>query len=153
MGKTYQRKQVLVYPKFQLSLITIQIVIIVSVVGLIAYHAMKSYGDLNAMGVEANLPEGHPYFKFVEYHSNIFVKNLIFGSILGIVVSTFLSLVLSHRLAGPIVRLKSYLESISNKRREDIKPLHFRKYDFFTELAPIVNHTIAELIDRERNQK
>jgi hypothetical protein len=103
------------------------------------------------MGVHAHLSENHPYFKFVAYESERFFQNIFVGLFVGVLTSTFLTIYLSHRLAGPIVRMKKYFETIS-KVDEPIHPLKFRKMDFFSDLAPIVNRSIEVIQKRSRHR-
>jgi len=147
-----KRKVFLVYPEFQIPLILINIAILAVVLAVIGYQSHRSFLELKEMGVEANLSTGHPYFKFVEMHTRQFYQNLGLGFGVGILSSTFLTLLLSHRLAGPIVRLKRYFEQILRVDAETppasnatVQPLQFRKSDFFAELAPLVNRAVETL--------
>lgn len=152
MQTEYKRKKFLVYPKFQLTLIAINGAILAVVLAVIGYQVFASFQEIKSMGVESNLAENHPYFKFINYHYGMLFQNLILGFAIGILSSSFFTLILSHRLAGPIVRLKSYFESIVEKDTE-IKPLKFREQDFFSDLAPVINRSIETLQNGGRNGK
>ncbi len=147
MNKNNLRRGYLVYPKFQVPLILVNVSINWAILCIFGYHLLRSFRSLREMGVEANLPVGHPYFKFVDYHAFTLYSNLQYGLILGAIGSICLTLFLSHRLAGPIVRLKSYLETV--KETGKITRLQFRKSDFFSDLAPLVNETLENVKDRD----
>lgn len=50
---------------------------------------------------------------------------------------------LTHRMAGPIVRLRSHIRAIAEG--EDVDPLKFRDGDFFRDLPPLFNQMIEKL--------
>ncbi len=52
---------------------------------------------------------------------------------------------LTHRMAGPIVRLRSHVRSLA--AGEEVPPLKFRDGDFFTDLPPLFNEMVETLKD------
>ena len=50
---------------------------------------------------------------------------------------------LTHRMAGPIVRLRSHIRSIAEG--EEVAPLKFRDGDFFRDLPPLFNEMIERV--------
>ena len=85
-----------------------------------------------------NLPETHPYFVFYQE----FQDNSIFAFGVAVTVSflcaLFIGLVVSHRIAGPLVKLKRHLELVGEDPSQD-KALQFREGDFFREVADAYN--------------
>ena len=63
-----------------------------------------------------------------------------------LLLSTVCFLFLSHRLAGPVVRLKGYFAGIANG--QPVKPVNFRKGDFFSDLPPQINGALQRLESR-----
>ena len=53
---------------------------------------------------------------------------------------------LTHRMAGPIIRLRGHIRSIANG--EDVSPLTFRDGDFFSDLPELFN----QMVDRLQEQ-
>jgi hypothetical protein len=84
----------------------------------------------------------------VNYHTEQFYRNLGLGFAIGILASSVLTLILSHRLAGPIVRLKKFFEALGQKG-DSPSTLQFRKMDFFSDLPPVINHSLEELQKRK----
>lgn len=50
---------------------------------------------------------------------------------------------LTHRMAGPIVRLRGHIRAISEG--SDVAPLKFRDGDFFTDLPPMFNEMMENV--------
>ena len=53
------------------------------------------------------------------------------------------SIFLSHKIAGPMYKLRRHLEEI--REGGEVKPIHFRKGDNFQEIADEVNRTLETL--------
>lgn len=138
---TKTRKQFLIYPKFQLLLLGVNFGIMVAVCALVAIQAVRAFAEMHALGLSVQLPPNHPYFKFLEMQSHSLYSNVFLAFVAGVVVSAGVSLYLSHRLAGPIVRLTRYLKSYQETKTG--KPLRFRKDDFFSELPGLVNGALG----------
>jgi len=62
----------------------------------------------------------------------------------GFIFSALVMLVVSNRLAGPIVRLRRYFGDIAIKT-DNVPPLSFRKGDFFGDLPEVVNRAVQAL--------
>lgn len=137
--------QILIYPKFQLMLVAAQTGVLATGFALIALEARKSYSILRATGADVNLPAGHPYFDFVEMQASTVYSHLAWAFVVVFALSTIATLFLSHRLAGPIVRLTRYFEQIRDERAVPEYALKFRDGDFFEELPAVVNEAMAEL--------
>lgn len=68
-------------------------------------------------------------------------------AILGIVF--VITIFISHKIAGPMYKLKTYLTNIKNGG--EISPLYFRKGDYFADLADDVNDYVQSL-EQQREQ-
>jgi hypothetical protein len=51
-------------------------------------------------------------------------------------------LYISHRIAGPIYRFQKELQDMSDVSPVELKTIHFRKGDYFPELADTFNHLV-----------
>lgn len=60
------------------------------------------------------------------------------------------TLALTHRMAGPIVRLRGHLRSLADG--EDVPPLKFRDGDFFSDVPPLFNEMMETVRSSETNQ-
>src|SRR5690606_25964788 len=68
-------------------------------------------------------------------------------AVLGIVF--VITIFISHKIAGPMYKLKTYLLNIKNGG--EITPIFFRKGDYFSDLADDVNDFVQE-IQNKREQ-
>ncbi|MBI2522656.1 MAG: hypothetical protein HYV97_19705 [Bdellovibrio sp.] len=139
-----RRKHFLIYPRFQLTLIIVNIVIMAGAFGVVALQTARMFGQLRQMGQDASLGKDHVYYQFLEMQSGVFQSHLFIALAVALVVSLSLTLLLSHRLAGPIVRLRSYFDDIALKGRPS-GPLQFRSRDYFSDLPPVINQAINRL--------
>jgi hypothetical protein len=69
----------------------------------------------------------------------------------GWAVSFVTTLILSHKLAGPIVRLKWYFQQIA--KTGHAKPVHFKKSNFMQDLPPIINQALQKLESGEKEKR
>lgn len=65
--------------------------------------------------------------------------SLVFLGIVGVC-----ALKISHRIAGPIIRVINYINENENISKQDMKPLEFRKNDLFPELAMVLNFLLKK---------
>ncbi len=100
-SKSFFRKKLLIYPKFQLNFLLVNLVILLSTILFVKIQISRTYEYLNKLGAEANLKVGHPYFEFVSLQETTLTRNLWIAAIVSAIVSIISTLVLSHRIAGP----------------------------------------------------
>jgi signal transduction histidine kinase len=82
--------------------------------------------------------------ELIAYHRELIVIGFIFG-ILGMAcVVAALSIVVTHRIAGPIYRIQQDLTGILQGK--PVTPIHLRCGDEFHELADLLNQVIAKFI-------
>lgn len=136
-------KQFLIYPKFQLRLIAINIVALSIAFVAIIFQNFYLFSKLHKMGADAGMPADHPFHQFINFQESQFTT-MTWLTLFGILfVFTITSLIISHRVAGPIVRLKEFFTAM--KQTGKMTPLHFRKNDFFDDLPEIVNDSLDSL--------
>lgn len=78
----------------------------------------------------------------IPYHRELLIIGLIFGSLGMACVVAALSLVVTHRIAGPIYRIQQDLTRVLHG--EPAKPIHLRHGDEFHELADLLNQVMAK---------
>lgn len=136
-------KGILIYPPFQLRLIALNLVILLITVGAIGFQIERMFSEMRKFGADANLPEGHVYYKFIDYE----VGQISWGVGLAFLVAGVISLLLtayySHKLVGPIVRIRQFFVGLSEG--ETIRALEFRKGDYFSELPSIINAGVGKI--------
>lgn len=138
MNKNRKLRNYFIYPQFQLKLIAI--IMAISLLAPVIIFAFQSFSFNQQIknGQMMNLSENHPYFVFYkEFQSEtLFVFavsvaiNFVFAFVIGLVVS--------HRIAGPLVKLKKHLNHVSQENEKD-HPVYFRDGDFFRDVAEAYN--------------
>jgi hypothetical protein len=132
-------KRLLIYPSFQIKLLLANLAIMFLVATAVAFLVHQSFVNLIAQGVSAQLPAHNAYFVFMSYQEKLVMAYLAVGLGIAGVLSSVAILLLSHRVAGPIVRMSGFLTDVAQGRSAEIPELHFRKGDFFDDLPEKVN--------------
>lgn len=138
------RKRWLIYPKFQLQLIAVQLLVIIGISTPLWMAVRRTFLSLNDLAARSGIPEGHAYFRLIELQKELFVEALWLPMAIGAILSIGMTIWLSDRLAGPIVRLRQYFSGLSEGA--DLKPVQFRKGDFFEELPPVINEALEKRV-------
>lgn len=135
------RKKFLIYPRFQIALVTGNLVVISCMSGAVMLAVFRSYQYLHEQGLAVGLSVDHPYFRFVDLQSRLVYQALGVAFFLGALLSVLITLLISQRLVGPIHRLREYFRAIADGG--DIQPLAFRKKDFFADLPDTINRALG----------
>lgn len=142
------RKPVFVNPVFQSRVILFGITISMGTL-LVIYIAQQYFFYKNLqMLTEAGIPVGHPVYSFVNSQSGYMNFVFLIVSVIALLLSCAVGAVLSHRVAGPLHRLKNHLLETAQGRAP--KPIQFRENDYFQELANAYNE---ELLSRGRSRR
>ena len=140
------RTQFLIYPQFQLKFIFINSLVMLAAFGFVGLQFYRSFQNLMMVGYKSGLDSSNPYFRFLKFEQNHLLSYLVIGFAAGFVLSSLTALVLSQKLAGPIVRLTGYFRNWTQS--SDLPELSFRKGDFFSELPPLINKALSKIPPR-----
>jgi hypothetical protein len=143
-SKSRKTINILIYPKFQLILILVNTLTLFITVSFVGLQSWRSLAYLRQLGVSVDLPTNHTYFKFIDMQSGHLWINLILAFALAAFVSSTICLYISHRMAGPIVRLKNYLDTVTETKKVT-EELQFRKNDFFSDLPQALNQAVKAI--------
>jgi hypothetical protein len=119
-----------------------QLVVTCLVLGIVAWQNYRSFERFRDIGNQVALPENHPFYLFLQEQKTLFNSYLYIAFAVGIVLSVVLTLFLSHRLAGPLVRMKSYLDEAIALKKIPKYPIKFRKGDFFNDIPEKLNEAL-----------
>ena len=137
----------LINPKFQWTLIGYAAVLAALI--LIAVYGLFSFGfhEFAQIGQQAGLPPEHIYFQFIAMQESTFLR--VIGAIAAVVGLILIvgGLIISHKIAGPIYRMKNEFNRMSDQPTVELEPIQFRKGDFFPELAQSFN----QLVEKRKN--
>ena len=136
---------IFIYPKFQLTLLLTQI--IVSIITLVVIHLKINavFHRLLEMGEKINLPKEHAYFAFIQRSQDMITMNLGWAMGFSLFLTIVSSLYLSHKIVGPIHRVRIYFKSIIDG--QNVSEIKFRKNDYFEDLPNLINETIKKFKD------
>lgn len=130
-------KSLFINPKFQISLIGKALIIGFFNLAISLTAVEVTFNQFRAQGVAMNLPAGSYYFKFVEsQHWTLFLVILAVGLVSLFTVLVW-GMVLSHRIAGPLHRLKTHALDVSQGKTE--QDVAFRRKDYFLDVAEAYN--------------
>jgi hypothetical protein len=144
------RKRFLIYPRFQLSLLGMNVVVTATIFAFVILQARKSYSHLKQLGLDVGLPAGDLYFRFLDLQAGTLFSNIAIAMALGLLVSLGAMLYLSHRVAGPITRLHGHFDQILEHPQLE-SDLKFRKGDFFSELPQKINAAMKAIRKEQRS--
>ncbi len=138
-----QRKSLLIAPGFQLGIVAWSIGLTLTVSGIFYLAQEYFFHDFAELGVKMGPAPDHVYFKFMTDMRDFF-ENL-FATVLGVslLLSTLGGIELSHRIAGPLVRLQSHMRRVAAGKTT--REVEFRDGDEFLELADAYNAQLAYL--------
>jgi hypothetical protein len=131
------RKNYFIYPKFQTVFLLLNILINALFFTFIFARTDQFFARMSESGVSEGLAKNHPYFQFIDSQRSYLLDEFFFSFIICTIISSIISLVLSHRLAGPFVRLTKFLKRVSEG--EEYKNFKFRQHDYFQDLPEYLN--------------
>jgi hypothetical protein len=134
---------IFIYPQFQFVLLLAHIIVSAATIILIRINVSSVFNRLSDLGKKIQLPQDHAYYNFIQNSQNMMEINLnwVFG--FSILLTVITSLYLSHKVVGPIQRLRSYFKNMAATGRVDW--LTFRRGDFFKDLPPQINEALAKI--------
>lgn len=143
------RKKLLINPKFQHSFMGYFVGIATVTIAL--FYAAKVFFFYQVAHYLRSLgfAQDHALYEFITHQSHI--MDMLFGGA-AIVECAFLAwmgLKISHRVAGPLYRLRQ--EMLRTSQGGEVKHLKFRDGDYFNELADAYNEQVAEIRKRGGN--
>ena len=135
------RKVLLINPPFQFRFmgwmggLAIGVVMVMQVAHAWFFHNLRNQAQM------AGLPPDHVFYQFVQdrqVEMNI-ITAVTF--VLVVLLVGVVGLVLSHKIAGPMYRLKKHFESTA---RTGARPVKFREGDFFQEVPDAYNQQFSK---------
>lgn len=134
-------KNYLVYPKFQLNLVLIGVLISAISFFVLSFEIHQSFEYLMNIGQRLNFKSDSGYFKLLETQKALLTKNLIFVGLISAFFSSIISIYVSHRIVGPIYRLRKYFQDAKIEGGPKL-PLKFRDNDYFEDLPKTINDVL-----------
>ena len=142
----YKRKY-LVYPKFQMTLILTNALITFLLFCFLVFLVIRSHLYLENLVKQTHLPAQNLFIQLLTEQLRQLIVTMGISLGIGVVVTSSFTLLFSHRMAGPIIRLKNLFASIA-KQGDFPEVVKFRDGDFFQELPPTINAAFNALKKR-----
>lgn len=147
--KTFKKRTVFfVNKEFQLKFVLY--ILIPNISCLLIFNVLINlyFMRMIKQGQELNLAADNPFFAMV--NGQITFMNMAFLGLLALVTlfSIGYGVLLSHKIAGPLHRLKSHL--LESAESLEIKTLAFRPGDFFLDI-PVAYNKFKESFDNKKN--
>lgn len=125
---------ILINKPFQLKLLSYFVGLFILTTITLYSTTYLFFWNMKEKGLKVGIPEGHVYYQFLLNQKHDL--DLLF---IGLALTNFLLLlgvgfIVSHRIAGPIHKVKESLAHPDNN-----EPIQMRENDFFKELGPLVN--------------
>ena len=92
--------------------------------------------NLKSKALAIGVPKGHVFFLYIDNQQYDLNQFLIYLVIVNFLLLLIVGIAISHRVAGPLYKMRNYLTSI----QADSEDFKLRQKDFFKELEPVVNN-------------
>lgn len=116
---------------------------------VLIFQSDRLFSEWRKWGEVAKLDPANVYFQFISTQKQLFFQQILLVFGMSLVLNVLFSILLSHKLTGPIVRLKSYFSSLGT--RNEIPKLSFRAGDFFSDLPEAINRGLAKMTEDKNN--
>ena len=135
----------MIYPRFQLKLIIVNLLTSLLCLFAVILQTTLAFRAMRDLGIKSNMTPDQPYFQFLDLQEKTFLFYLLLAFAGGSLVSLVATVIYSHRLAGPLVRLRRFFSEIRDTGEFPQDVLKFRKNDYFQDIAPIINDALKKL--------
>jgi hypothetical protein len=140
----WYKKKYLVYPKFQMTLILLNSVVTLILFILTSLLVVRSNLFLENVVRQAKLPAQDVFIQILDQQLKSLMGYMAVTVFIAVTVTGLLTLLISHKLAGPMIKLRRYFGDIE-KSGNITEDLYFRGSDFFQDLPPTINRALKAL--------
>lgn len=137
MADQERRKRLLVNESFQLSFIAFTSLLSFLVIGVFYGVTRMFLLKLQNRGVEAGLEPDHVFLHHIADQKPVLDMIFATGSLFSFLILLCGGLFLSHRVAGPVEKLRRHMIGVA--KGEEKPGISFRKSDYFHDLADAYN--------------
>ena len=140
----YKRRNYLINPEFQLRFMAYISMAVLAGLSVLYLSNLWYFELLLEQGYELGLDPEHPYYVFIADQRTLLHQTYAAVSAVVFLLLMSSALFLSHRIAGPVYRLKIQMRDIVAKNG-NVDPVYLRSKDFFPEVADEMNEMLAYL--------
>lgn len=140
-------KNLLIMPGFQLKLMAYFASFFLISTATLYSTIWLIFWKINQKALKVGIPDGHVFYRFMQDQKTELEMLFIGVVVFFLLVLVTIVLYLSHRIAGPVYKLKNHLQSLP---KEDAEAIDFqlRKKDFFKELVHIIKELESKVKGR-----
>lgn len=131
-------KNFLILPKFQSKLIAASVIPILFTFGVIFFQFKNSFAKLERHMDILGLSHNPQVVNAVQAQEILMSRYFLIGSAIGIILSLIFLIFVSHKLAGPVYRLKKELKQ--GRQSGKMQKLVFRDGDYLKDLEDDLNY-------------
>ena len=133
--KNRQLRNILIIPEFQLSLMSYFVGLFILTTITLYSTTYLFFHRLVQKGLSVGIPKGHIFYRFLQDQKSDLDLLFIGLALLNLLFLLGVGFFISHRIAGPIFKLKQYLLDVNSGSESFV----LRKKDFLKDLEPVVN--------------
>ena len=134
--KTQRKPQnILILPKFQLKIMGYFLSLFLLTTLSLYSTSYLFFSRLNQKALNVGIPEGHVFFKFIANQKHDLDSFFVALAVVNFLLLIGVGLIISHRIAGPVYKLKKYLTEVER----DSHDFRLREGDYFRDLEGPVN--------------
>jgi len=133
----YERKILLVNPSFQFSFMSQTLLMTLVVLFVVYMFKVFMMWDLRRVALESGIAENSEFMRVLDYRS---ITSDIGFAVLAVILTIVMlgwTLWVSHRVAGPIHRIRNEIKKIIDG--QPLQRIGIRDHDYFHELKESVN--------------
>jgi hypothetical protein len=146
-----KRRRFLINRKFQFSFLFYMFLLTALMILIMFYSNILFLNSCYDVGIRLGLPSNHVYFELLNSQKFTMQKIFLTGALTTLVCLTFFGILLSHRIAGPLYRMRLYIEALTEGKTT--RDLEFRKDDYFDDLADSLSELAEKIGARERKKR
>ena len=132
-----RRKVFLINPRLQYSFLGFSLLMSLVSIAVFYLATLYLFWNFEQTGYSVGIPEGHIFFRFIADQRSLMNTILLIAAPIITLITCYIGIKLSHRVAGPIYRMTKHLEEL-NENGES-KEVKFRENDYFLELQDEFN--------------
>jgi len=140
----WYKKKYLVYPKFQMTLILLNSVVTLVLFVMTSLLVVRSNLFLENVVRQAKLPAQDVFIQILDQQLRSLMGYMGLTVFIAVTITGLLTLLISHKLAGPMIKLRRYFSEIEKNGNVN-EELRFRESDFFQDLPPTINRALHSL--------
>jgi len=134
-SKKRQWRNILIEPEFQLRLLSYFVGLFVLTTISLYSTTYLFFHRLVQKGLHVGIPPGHIFYRFLQEQKAELDWVFVGLALVNLILLLGVGFIVSHRVAGPIFKLKNYLANLTPQS----PPFSLRKKDFLKELEPVVS--------------